>query len=364
MSALQRKLFNVLIYEAKKNTLSPVNDNSVCVECRVPFSKISELINFKSNNIQYLKEAIDGLASLKIEWNLLKDKVPSGISFLNLRVMHGPPTFYHDGTFNFSFHKVMLDLLDNPSIYGTIDLDIQSKYESKYSHALYENCTRLVNLQKEKIISLDIFRKMLGVPESKYLTMRELTRNVIRPSLEEVNDKADFRIDLESMKVGSKIIGFKIAAVNKITDVSSLKSKKTLVNIINETFGELRQAILIDILKNYSEAYILEKIEYTKKYARRESSGLHPIRYFISALKGDYVSNNTLSKIILGDGNDSDISKWIENLKTLKSNAEHWERMLAKAEIENNEYNIQTIREIHTKSKAELEKHYLQRPEE
>ena len=80
-----------------------------------------------------------GLASLKIEWNLLKDKVPTEISFLNLRVFHGSPTFYQDNTLNFSFHKIMLDLVTNPSIYGPIDIDLQSEFESKYSHALYEN---------------------------------------------------------------------------------------------------------------------------------------------------------------------------------------------------------------------------------
>jgi hypothetical protein len=160
---LQRKIVNVLLYEAIKGNNRVNHESSVAVECHIPFSSLCKAVKFNSNNTQYLKEAIDGLASLKIEWNLLKDKVPTDISFLNLRVLHGAPTFYQDNTLNFSFHKIMLDLVDNPSIYGTLDVDLQSDFESKYGHALYENSTRFINLQKNKIIPLDTFRKILGV---------------------------------------------------------------------------------------------------------------------------------------------------------------------------------------------------------
>jgi len=54
---------------------------------------ISESYQFLIAKYSVLKEAVDGLASIKIEWNLLKDKVPADISFLNLRILHGAPTF-------------------------------------------------------------------------------------------------------------------------------------------------------------------------------------------------------------------------------------------------------------------------------
>src|SRR3990167_3644070 len=163
MSVMQRKIVNVLLYEAHHAADKHSESVSVAVECRMPISALSKEIQFNSNNIQYLKESIDGLASLKIEWNLLKDRVPTNISFLNLRVLQGSPTFYKDGVFNFSFHKIILELLNSPSIYGTIDLNVQSKFDSKYGHALYENASRLVNLQKEKIIELGLFKKLFCV---------------------------------------------------------------------------------------------------------------------------------------------------------------------------------------------------------
>ena len=120
MNALQRKIVNVLLCETmNEDALLANGQDSVAVECRMPLAKVSKLTNFNSKNTKYLKEAIDGLASLKITWNLLKDKVPTEVSFLNLRLLHGSPTFYHDGTFNFSFHKIFLDFIGNPPVYGT-----------------------------------------------------------------------------------------------------------------------------------------------------------------------------------------------------------------------------------------------------
>src|SRR5262245_27904017 len=125
MSVLQRKIVNILFSEALKDKDNQEAHSSVVVECHMSFSKLARSLHFNSNNTQYLKEAVDDLASLKIEWNLLKDKVPTNVSFLNLRILHGPPTFYNDGIFNFSFHKLMLNFIGSPSIYGTIDLELQ-----------------------------------------------------------------------------------------------------------------------------------------------------------------------------------------------------------------------------------------------
>lgn len=44
--------------------------------------------------------------------------------------------------------------------------------------------------------------------------MRELTRNVIRPSVEEVNDRSEFIVNLESIKAGRKITGFAMKRID------------------------------------------------------------------------------------------------------------------------------------------------------
>lgn len=367
MSVLQRKIVNVLLYEALHATDKHSASDSVAVECRMPISALSKEIQFKSNNIQYLKESIDGLASLKIEWNLLKDRVPTNISFLNLRVLQGSPTFYNDGIFNFSFHKVMLELLKNPSIYGTIDLGVQSQFESKYGHALYENASRLVNLQKEKVIELDLFKKLFCVQENKYESMRELRRNVISPAIEEVNDLAGFTVEAENIKSNNKVIAFKLHVKDK-KKITKFHLKKEYDNergkvleAINLAFGNINYQILDSILKNYTDDYILEKITYTKSHTKKEHTNLYPTAYFVSALKNDYRVNE---KTIVDNENKKSerklVSDWNYNLILLKSDLAHWQKQFIEELKDQKRQN--DISQIISDIEKKLEEHLQNKP--
>jgi plasmid replication initiation protein len=366
MSVLQRKIFNVLLYEAIKGDSGLHHKESISVECRIPFYNVCKAVKFNSNNTQYLKEAIDGLASLKIEWNLLKDKVPTDISFLNLRVLHGSPTFFQDNTLNFSFHKVMLDLIDNPSIYGTVDLEIQSQFESKYGHALYENATRFVNLQKNKIIQLETFRRLLGVREDKYPSMRELTRNVISPAVEEVNDRADFTLKAAGIKIGRKISAFELAVKSKkkvsIDITANALFDEKLAKEVRQTFGILNEIILKNIFNKYSAEYILEKIAYTKKYARKEQSGLYPIPYFISALRDNYKLNENHLLHEIQEEIPNQKCQWKETLYYLQSDFEYWKKTLEQEETAKNSLQVSNIKKILLRCEEKLKQHISTHP--
>jgi len=367
MSMLQRKIVNVLLYEAIKGNNRQKSRNSVAVECQIPFATLSKAIKFNSNNNQYLREAIDGLASLKIEWNLLKDKAPTDISFLNLRILHGSPTFYKDNTVTFSFHKLMLDLATNPSVYGTIDVDLQSDFESKYSHALYENSTRFINLQKNKVIQLDTFRKILGVQENKYINARELTRNVIAPSIEEVNDRSDFVVSLDTLRNGRKTTGFEVSINSKkksiVTSIATVAQHHDQVRKeIKQEFGVISETVLNNILSNYSEEYLLEKIAYTKRYAKKESSGFYPIPYFISAIKHDYKFKEVHQPKDAKGKMDEELLAWNEKLTALQSDLRHWEGRLAFAKTSKKEGEIKALEGVVSNCQEKVKHHYLDQP--
>jgi plasmid replication initiation protein len=364
MSALQRKIVNVLLYEAAEKNKND-DSSSVSIECSLSLSKVAREARFNSKNTQYLKEAIDGLASLKIEWNLLKDRAPTDVSFLNLRVLHGSPTFYQEGVFKFSFHKLMLELVENPAIYGTIDLDLQSRFESKYSHSLYENSSRFVNLQKEKTIHVDIFRKMLGVDGDKYKSMREFSRNVLKPAIEEVNDRADFLVNIENIKQGKSIVGFNFS-VNEKIDTAKTKSlflDENLKQAIFECFGEINKTVLQNLLKKYDAEYILEKIHYTKKHAKKEKSGAYPVAYFISACKYDYKSDEEKSNIKKAPPSQSkEFNEWEQKNADLRGKLLHLNRLLDYSKSSDNAAVIDDIHESIQKIEIEFKDHIQLRP--
>src|SRR5690606_11472420 len=111
------------------------------------------------------------------------------------------------------------------------------------------------------------FRKLLGVDEDKYETMREFTRNVINPAIAEVNERADFKVNIEKITMGKKITGFEVFVENKKNkqiSIPNIDDKKS-ISLISETFGNVNENVLSNISKNYSMEYINEKIKYTKE---------------------------------------------------------------------------------------------------
>lgn len=368
MSALQRKIINVLLHEAVNNRQTLIHQDSVATEYRTSYSVLCKKTNFNSNNTQYMKEAIDGLASLKIEWNLLKDRVPTNISFLNLRILHGSPTFYKDGTFSYSFHRLLLGMVNHPDIYGAIDLNVQCQFESKYGHSLYENCTRFVNLQKSKIIELETFRKLLGVNESVYPSMREFKRNVIKPAVEESNDRSDFVVNLGDIKLGRKVIAFELLTKSKkkpnpilLNEIRSHEHGEILSEI-QKTFGKISEHVLNNILNNYSKEYIFEKIVYTKQYAKKETSGDYPIPYFISALRDDYKSNRNLQLLTEKTKREPPaLEEWAKMRQYLILEVNHWEKQ---ATNNTNANNLEINQQILSNCKKKLSEHLLKKPAE
>lgn len=367
MSTLQRKIVNALIYEALHGHHEFNHSHATHADFKIPLSKISKMIKYKSNNSRYLKEAIDGLASLKIEWNVLKDKIPNDISFLNLRILHGSPTFYQDNTFAFSFHKVFMSLISHPLIYGTIDIDLQAQFESKYSHSLYESCTRFVNMQKGRVIQIETLRQLLCVPDGNYRSTSEFMRNTIQPSVEEVNDRADFYIDLKHLKVARKIVAFDVSVTSKNKNVVMQKPDYTseqnnIISMIKDTFGIINSSTLTHILKNYDMKYIEEKVRYTKQHAKRGKCNYYPMPYFISALRYDYKDAikeelNTIKT----DTNPNSDSNWDFDLATLQSDLNHWQDRLNFFQANHNEKQINNINIIIAACKKKIQLHIQQR---
>lgn len=376
MSVLQRKIVNVLFAEALHNQSPVKTQDSVFVECHMSFATLAKSIGFLSHNTQYLKESVDGLASLKMEWNLLKDKIPTNISFLNLRILQGSPTFYKDGQFYFSFHKVLLDLLGNPSVYGTIDLDLQAQFESKYSHSLYENSTRFLNLQKQKIISLETVRKLLGVEENAYESMAEFSRRVMKPAREEVNDRSNFVIDWEEVKSGRKILGFSVGVQPKKPSIvrdrdtrASSAISHALQSEIQQNFGSISQTVLNTVLKQYSEAYILEKIAYTKAHAKKDHSGFYPIPYLMKAIQEDYhrnenapVSDAQRQSMQPSDARDPN-SYWYQNWDALDADLKHWQRQFTYAKSAGDAVLMDQIQQTLSVCEANIQQHMRSKPQ-
>ncbi|MDF0536036.1 replication initiation protein, partial [Shewanella sp. A32] len=89
------------------------------------------------------------------------------------------------------------------SRFTTYKLRSIANLQSGHSIRLYELLMRF-NATNSRVISLDDFRSSLGL-DDKYQQFKILNRDVIKPSVEELNQRSDLIITYETIKKGRNV---------------------------------------------------------------------------------------------------------------------------------------------------------------
>ena len=80
--------------------------------------------------------------------------------------------------------------------------------KNKFSVSLYELFFSY-SFKGKFDISLDELRSYLGITDNEYTKVKIFKRNIIKKSIEEINDKTNLRVEYKDLKTGRRITGFK-----------------------------------------------------------------------------------------------------------------------------------------------------------
>ena len=288
LSLLQRKITNALLYHAYKELM--LKD-----EHEITVKQLCRLIGYQGNNHAAIKEALKGLISTVIEWNLIDDKTGAenwtASSIIASVSLEGPLCYY-------AYSPRMKQLLHSPSMFGKIDLVIQSRFRSSYGLALYENCIRYRGLPNTKWFDIELFKKLMGVPASKYDVFRDFKRRVLDKAIDEVNTYSDLIIASEFVREGRRVMKVrfklkerakKIRLGNQRTpQLTSKLALKELKQVLLEDFG-LSEAQIEPLLREYDSEFIQDKIAVIKASKPYQEGRVENLAgYLISAVKHNY----------------------------------------------------------------------------
>lgn len=285
LSLLQRKITNALLYHAYKELM-------LKEEHEITVKQLCRLIGYNGNNHSVIKDALKGLISTVIEWNIINDVTGAenwtASSILASVSLEGPLCYY-------AYSPRMKQLLHSPSMFGKIDLVIQSKFRSSYGLALYENCIRYRGLPHTKWFDMELFKKLMGVPNGIYDIFRDFKRRVLDKAVDEVNTYSDLVIASEYVKEGRRVVKvrFKLKERPKKTRLGNnalpgaeqgndLKSR-----LIAEFYLSDEQAE--QLLTEHENDYIEEKITVIKASKPYQEGRVENLAgYMLSAVKNNY----------------------------------------------------------------------------
>ncbi len=286
-SLLQRKISNALLYHAYKELL--LKD-----EHAINIKQLCNLISYSGNNHAVIKEALKGLLSTVIEWNLVNDKTGqedwTASSILASVSLQGPVCLY-------AYSPRMKQLMHSPSMFGKINLFIQSRFKSSYGLALYENCVRYRGLSHTKWFEMDLFRKLMGVPSGKYMIFRDFKRRVLDKSVEEVNMYSDVVVEAELYREGRQVVklrfimkdrakkvrlgGEKVAQATSSAEIDTKTKLIEQYGLLNDQCEQLFIEYGVDVV---TEKLVM--IESSPNYLQGRVKNL--AAYLLSALKNNY----------------------------------------------------------------------------
>ena len=289
LSLLQRKISNALLYHAYKELM-------IKEEHEITVKQLCRLIGYQGNNHAAIKDALRGLISTIIEWNLIDDETGTenwtASSIIASVSLEGPLCYY-------AYSPRMKQLLHSPSMFGKIDLVIQSKFRSSYGLALYENCIRYRGLPQTKWFDMDLFKKLMGIPAGMYEVFRDFKKRVLDKAIDEVNTYSDLVISPEYIREGRKVakVRFKLEERVKRTRLGKQVDANLLANDNEQALlkDKLRQQFKLkkeqidELFRDYDIGFIYEKIRVVEtSHSFKKGRVQNRAAYLFAAIKNDY----------------------------------------------------------------------------
>lgn len=288
LSLVQRKIANALLFNA-------YNELSEKQEHQIHIRTLSELIGYNSNELNAIKKALVSLISTVVEWNLMDKERVDNAGVWNASAIIADASI-SGAVCTYSYSNKMRQLLFRPEMYGRLNMQVQARFKSSYGLVLYENCVRYQTIKETPWFDMIIFRKLMGVDESKYAVFKDFRKRVIDIAVKEVNEHSGLNIEYLLKKVGRTpvAIKFRVESLDKKLSVT-VTSDSHVEAVLQHEFSFSKQQAFT-ALADFGEAYVEEKIAVVKdSVSYKKKSINHLAGYLQSALKQDY-KNQKASK--------------------------------------------------------------------
>jgi hypothetical protein len=200
-----RRAITILWHNAHQQGVEPGKDYSI------------EIDNLKTDRHKGYDAVEDAIVSLMR--TILTVKRPNGstrrVQFLGGNDLDDPKR--PAGVLTYSFDKRLIEILQDSTVWGKINVPVLMAFMSKYSVSLYENISQMVNLEWKQFHSYSIaeFRELMGVQAGQYKTFGEFNKHVLKPAVMEINALASFTIGVLPVKEGRRVAQIKVNWMHK-----------------------------------------------------------------------------------------------------------------------------------------------------
>jgi len=292
LSLIVRRLFNVLLYISQK-------DGDI-ETYRRPLIEIMAHIEYNSNDAKLLKDHFRSMMNgILVEWNSVDAKGTQTweasplLAHARIESSENRPTIVE-----WSLPKPIRERLRDLTSYTRFSLQMHTRLRTGASVALYEICARYATNPSQLSVRAPVswwHPRLTGSSSESEIVYKYFKRDVIRPSVAEINVQADFTVELIEYKAGNRVDEIQFRVIPKERhdddDGESLRYDGALLEKVTRLGLSVEEAKRV--CEKHDGLVVLDAIALTERRAAiTTAEPLHSkAAYFTATLSKGYTAN-------------------------------------------------------------------------
>jgi hypothetical protein len=301
LSLVARRVLNGCYFLAAENPQQSYYD--------LPVEFFKWLINYDSRNHAHLKKAIREAQKASVVINIIDSGNSKMDKWASVPMLGS--TAISNGRVAFKIPEEVRHQLHNPLGFTYLSLRITAAFNSQYAITFYEKLSALKNQGGSEWLEIEKFKEWIGVANVKsYEEYKALRRNVIDPSVAQVNDISDIFVVVDVKRTARKISHIRFLVKDNpngkfVLRMDYRKSIQELYDTLVKEFG-LSEDNLSTIIENrveWTNERIQMAIEFTR-FRMKQAPGKikYPGIYLMNAIdKGFSLADAEKKKVAQAD---------------------------------------------------------------
>lgn len=194
----ERKLLNVCLYVAQEEGFDANREYEVDVDDVLVF-----LGESSSKNSKWLKDALRGLVTKPVEWDVLERDRTQDWGICTLLQSSG----LRSGRIRWRLNAELVHRFANPELFSRFRILAQVRMSRRHALALWEYCINELSLSGVKdgegVVfkeSLSNIRRLLGFEDGQYAEFKALNQLVLGPAVDEINEVSDIHLSMKLIR--------------------------------------------------------------------------------------------------------------------------------------------------------------------
>ena len=231
LTLIERKIMNLVLLNAltiEKDELFHSQKTMVKDErtfYQIDLEYIEQALEWdKHSHRDRIKKSFRNLVETSLRFNVLgKQKTDGGKWNVTASLLSAIITNDDDGENSniiyYCFSDPIKDVIITPTLYGSLNIEIQKHIDSKYALALWEYLKGEISITGQtayltEYVAIENYTELIAGSHSEYKVFKDINRFLIKDPLETLNTKTDLKAEVEYKKTGKKVTDLRFRVTN------------------------------------------------------------------------------------------------------------------------------------------------------